>query len=623
MREQYHPHVDGLRALAVIAVVLFHLDTPYLTAGFMGVDVFFVISGFLITGHVIKEREVNQFSFLKFYGRRIRRLLPALFVVLCAALVVSCFILTPIYLEELAEQTLAAMLAISNVFFWINSGYFDSDSSLKPLLHTWSLGVEEQFYLVWPLLILLLWKIKHWAIPAIALISLLACEWMLRWDSSAAFFLMPFRVIEFCIGALAFSLMHKQVSSLIKQWLAVLGLASILAAFFFYSKDIVFPGVNALAACLGTAFVIYSGQSTLVGRLLSVRPALWIGAISYSLYLCHWPVIVLTRHLYGSNESVVDVALDLGLFSIAAVVLFYLVEKPFRKKALDGNFRISRKVLILFLLMCVTVIASLSAFIIHSQGRLLSQTTLLTKADHEKGMAARLVPLQTACGLRTWEKCYDPTPDGFNVMVIGDSHALDGFNIVSIAYPHAHVYLKALPGGCAPMVSEDEVLMGPNHPGRQECVDFNRSLFTRDSLKEADAIVISAMIRRYRGEHVLRTVKALREKVADDVKIIVLGGYFVLHKNMLDLANQQIDPRIHKEYVDDLARDEDLLRDNANTLNYIYVSKKALVCSDEELTSCPIYFGEEPFAFDGNHLTLSAAKAMGERLAKTHPTLFD
>jgi peptidoglycan/LPS O-acetylase OafA/YrhL len=623
LKDKYFPHVDGLRALAVLAVVLFHLDIPYLTAGYMGVDVFFVISGFLITGHVIRARESNNFSLIHFYGRRMRRLLPALFVVLCLTLASSIFILAPIYLEELAEQSLSAMFAVSNIFFWINSGYFETDSSLKPLLHTWSLGVEEQFYLIWPLLILLLWKHKHWMVPIISLVSLLVCEWFLRKDSSGAFFLMPFRVVEFGVGAWVYILLHKSHPMLNKQALSVVGLISIVGAFFYYSKLTLFPGISALVVCFGTAFVIYAGQHTLVGKFLSIRPALWIGAISYSLYLCHWPVIVLTRHLQGPNDSILDILFDVVLFTVASIALFYMVEKPFRSKKLTGQFRVSTQALAIFLFTCMTLIGAMSAFIFKVQGQIIGEATLLTKMDYEKGMSDRLKLLQVTCSTRSWETCYDPNSNAYNVMVIGNSHALDGFNIISTAYPNKHVYMKALPGGCAPMVPDDEILMAPSHPSRQECINFNKALLTYDGLKDANAIVINARIGVYRGEHILKTVKLIRSIINSEVKVIVLGGYIETNKSMFDLINENIDPRVHQEYILSVAKDEDMLRRNAGPLDYIYISKKELVCEGNEVSSCPIYFGNEPFAFDGNHLSLSAAKTMGENLAKRYPMLLD
>jgi peptidoglycan/LPS O-acetylase OafA/YrhL len=336
----YRPDLDGLRAVAVLAVLVHHLSSAALPGGFVGVDVFFVISGFLITGIVLRELAAGTFSIGRFYERRVRRLFPALFAMLAALLVAGWFLLLPSDYLATLRATAGTLLFSSNLVFWrdLAEGYFAADAKLNPLLHTWSLGVEEQFYLLFPAALLLAMRHARTRLPLLlavaALASFLLGWWWLRDHPVAVFFLLPFRAWELLVGALlAVGALRLPQGRMQREALATLGLAAILASAWLFDGRTPFPGPAALAPVLGAAAVIHAGGAgpTAVGALLCWRPAVYIGLISYSLYLWHWPLIVLARFANGMDPMTPWLP-ALFVASIALASLSYhFVEKPFRR----------------------------------------------------------------------------------------------------------------------------------------------------------------------------------------------------------------------------------------------------------------------------------------------------
>jgi len=327
----YRPDIDGLRAIAVLAVVLFHADIALFRGGFVGVDVFFVISGFLITRIILREvQQANannvRFDYLRFYERRARRLFPALFVTTAIAFCAGAILMVPSHLERFSGALLSSLVWLSNVFFWTETGYFDSDAHLKPLLHTWSLSVEEQFYLIWPALLVALGTLGNlrWVlagIVTISAISLLGAEMMHLSDSSAAFFLMPFRIYEFGLGALLVWFVERPPKNTwVLEGTLFLGLALIGASILLFRESSVVPGWLGLIPCLGAVGVIYAGRAPRLGMVLRNPAAVYIGRISYSLYLVHWPIVVFYR--YREEEfTTIDRAIVIAAALLAAQAL--------------------------------------------------------------------------------------------------------------------------------------------------------------------------------------------------------------------------------------------------------------------------------------------------------------
>ncbi len=336
---QYRDYIDGLRAIAVLSVVFFHAAPDMLPGGFVGVDVFFVISGFLITYIIASEIRNGTFTIAGFYLRRIRRLLPAAFVVYMFTFAAAAILLFPDAFREFGKSLIAATLIYANVHFAKRSGYFDAPSHEKPLLHTWSLSIEEQFYIVWPIFLLLfLPRIRsHWLMLLVTvtlLASLGYAEWAARKASATAFFDVFARIWELLTGAaLALTIHHIRLNAALRESFAWLGLTLILASCVLLNEAVTFPGISALPACLGAAMVIASSfhQTTTASRLLSLSPIVFIGLISYSLYLWHWPVLTLARY-YLERPLSVNEAFPLVLFAfIAAVLSWRYIERPFRE----------------------------------------------------------------------------------------------------------------------------------------------------------------------------------------------------------------------------------------------------------------------------------------------------
>ena len=339
----YRADIDGLRGIAVLSVLSFHLGVSWTPGGFVGVDIFFVISGFLICGMIAGDLARSQFSLAHFYERRIRRLAPALAVVLVATAVAAAFLLYPGPFRDFGRSLVAAPLAVSNLYFWRTSNYFSPSSAGLPLLHTWSLGVEEQFYLIFPFLLAWLHKLPRGAMLGVlgcVVAASFACsaELALR-NPDAAFYLPQSRAWELGLGALlALNVVPAPKSAWTRATFGALGVGVIIASVQRLDVTMPFPGPAALLPCLGAALVIQAGRGGEgpVQRLLAVRPLRFVGLISYSLYLWHWPIIVFTKTATDSLNLSHSAKLFCGLLAIAlAAMTWRFVEQPCRRAQLD------------------------------------------------------------------------------------------------------------------------------------------------------------------------------------------------------------------------------------------------------------------------------------------------
>src|SRR6056297_20083 len=338
----YRADIDGLRALAVLPVLAFHAGLAPFSGGFVGVDVFFVISGYLIAGLILPRIRAGRFSLLEFYERRARRLLPALFVVMAVSGALAAALFLPAELREFGQSAVAATLFASNVLFSRETGYFETEAALKPLLHTWSLGVEEQFYLLFPLLLMALAARRAGRVAlvpvlaALALASLALAAWAVPRAPAFAFYLLPTRLWELMLGALlAVAPLPALRRRAVREAAAAAGLAAILWAMLRYSEATPFPGPAALLPCLGAALVIHAGASgpTAVSRALSLGPVVFVGLISYALYLWHWPVLVFAEYAAVRELTTVETGAALALSGVLAALTWRFVERPFRRPA--------------------------------------------------------------------------------------------------------------------------------------------------------------------------------------------------------------------------------------------------------------------------------------------------
>jgi peptidoglycan/LPS O-acetylase OafA/YrhL len=336
--QRYRPEIDGLRALAILPVVLFHYRVPGFRGGFVGVDVFFVISGYLITSLIQTEMTRGTFSLAHFYERRVRRIFPGLFAMLAVVSAVAYVFFFPVDLVRYAQSLFATALFGANFEFWREAGYFDAFANQKPLLHLWSIAVEEQFYVLFPALLILMRRsaprLRVAAMGFIFLASFVLSAWGVGAAPVATFYLLPARAWELMLGALlALGAIPAIRSRMTSDVLAALGLILIGVAVFAFTSETPFPGPAALVPCAGAALVIHAGhpERTLTGRMLAARPLVFIGLISYSLYLWHWPVFVFATYVpFHEPAGVQSVAL-IALSFVLAALSWRFVEQPFRK----------------------------------------------------------------------------------------------------------------------------------------------------------------------------------------------------------------------------------------------------------------------------------------------------
>lgn len=342
----YRPEIDGLRAIAVLPVILFHAGFERVSGGYVGVDVFFVISGYLITSIILRELAQGEFSVIRFYERRARRILPALFFVLACTLPFAWLWLLPDELQRFGLSMAAVAGFVSNLYFWRTTDYFAPAAHEQPLLHTWSLAVEEQYYLLLPVFLLVCWRFRRsglgWATAAIAVLSLALAEWGWRNDPTANYYLLPTRAWELLAGSLLASIaarspLRVQQSSSTAQWGSAAGLLAILFSIVTFDDSTPFPSVYTLVPVIGTVLVIaLASRDTLTGRLLATPPLVGIGLISYSAYLWHQPILVFSRHLYPDQGVGLPILASLASL-LLAVLSWRYVELPFRRLRLAPN----------------------------------------------------------------------------------------------------------------------------------------------------------------------------------------------------------------------------------------------------------------------------------------------
>jgi peptidoglycan/LPS O-acetylase OafA/YrhL len=353
---KYRSEIDGLRSVAVLPVIFFHAGLEVFSGGFVGVDVFFVISGYLITTVLVSDLKQGDFSLVHFYERRARRILPALFLVIFACLPAAWLLLSPEDLASFSRSIVSVATFSSNFLFWSESGYFNTAAELKPLLHTWSLAVEEQYYILFPLLLLAGWKLGIRALcillVLVGVLSLMLAQWGAFAKPSATFYLLPTRGWELLMGAGA-ALMLDTLK--VRNWcggkhaepLSVLGLALVLLSIFIYSEETPFPSLYTLVPTLGTLLIIlFAVEGTLVQKALGLKPLVFVGLLSYSAYLWHQPLLAFAKHAGLYTPTLPTIFALLVLVIGFSYLSWRFVEKPFRDKQAFNRKQIFRYALI-------------------------------------------------------------------------------------------------------------------------------------------------------------------------------------------------------------------------------------------------------------------------------------
>ena len=425
----YRPDIDGLRALAILPVVLFHAFPNLLPGGFIGVDIFFVISGYLITNILLKDIQAGNYSIKNFYARRVRRIFPALSVVLLFCLALGWIVLTAVEYRALGKHAAGGAGFIANFMFWREAGYFDTAGDTKPLLHLWSLGIEEQFYIFWPLLLYFFAK-RSWnillLILVVAFFSFGLNVWQVGSNASAAFYSPLSRSWELALGAfLAYQALHplQAFSSIIERYrslLSGLGLIMVVIGFVVINESRSFPGWWALLPALGSALLIATGPKGFVNRLvLSRQFFVWVGLISFPLYLWHWPLLSFARIIYSETPPF-DVRVVLVVFSVVlAAFTYYLIERPIRHSSSKRPLIIGLSVLMLCLCIVGAVVYKTKGVKARHAGLLNADPTSLTMgADRKRWDNECGIPLEAKLILKS---CFTPRDKKANYAVWGDS----------------------------------------------------------------------------------------------------------------------------------------------------------------------------------------------------------
>jgi peptidoglycan/LPS O-acetylase OafA/YrhL len=624
MTLQYRPEIELLRAVAILFVIAAHLPLTNMSGGYVGVDVFFVISGFLIGRQVYMETRNGTFSFVAFYERRIRRIVPALYAMLAVLAVSAVFLLFPARLEQLGKSSLSVIVFSSNMFFWNEVGYFAPAAHETPLLHTWSLGVEEQLYLVFPLLLFLLVKwanrrLVAWLTVAAAA-SFAVNVWHVGDHPLGAFYLAPERAWEFLAGAiLAVGGVKAPVRGAYRAAMVGAGLVLIVAPLFLYTDSTPFPGVGALPPVVGTALVIW-GHSGAENQLLKwpvFKVGYFFGTISYSLYLWHWPLTVLfAKHAGISSASVhLNNAEKIALFAamtMAGWLSFHFVERPIRNRAIlktrAGLFTATGMASACMAVLFVATVAT-GGF----PTRVDPQVAALGKYleyDHDAAYRARSCLL--ALDQRYVDidsECLRSDPSSLNVLVWGDSLAAGyaiGFR--AIAAELRWQILQATAESCSPV--------GPDSRFAPHCRNFNAGVQSFIKDKRPDALLLAGLWN-------FRDLPFLPDLLArvrhEGMPIFILGPpiryqdrlpYLLVQFAMTGLG--RFDSRDYLAAVS-FEVDKQMKKEMLGNSNVTFISVLDAVCQGK---SCPVLVdGTVPMQFDEYHLTAPGSGFVARKLA--------
>jgi peptidoglycan/LPS O-acetylase OafA/YrhL len=654
---QYRPDIDGLRAIAITAVVAFHAGLKGVTGGFIGVDIFFVLSGFLITSMLFKEAELTgKINLQEFYARRVRRLLPASSLVLVVTIILAYFFLIPIGDEQLkfARSAIATAFFVSNIYFWKSSGgYFDGPSDQIPLLHTWSLSVEEQFYLVWPILLIGIvrfailkgLKLRNLVLLTLAVMftgSLGTSIWLSAESPSAGFYLLPSRIWELAAGAMAGVFLYKRGlnKSLNARWfaefLSLAGLSAIIIGIIYFDATMTFPGWVALLPVSGTVAVVIAGSLSYknsVSRMLSTKPMVWIGKLSYSWYLWHWPLLVFTK-INNFGHSDLSINLVIVFFALLlAFLTYYFVENPIRHnkpwafKTQKGSLNLGAGMMVF----AVATVVSLLAVRTQAQETVLSKQVDYAYLDFSplrftcsrNGSNPLEVLNKTACemGNKTAAE---------TIVVWGDSHSDHWMPLLVDYFKNYRIIQYSMPG-CPPLI-------GNANPHVENCRAFNdlvaESIKLNTSVK---GVILAARWSAYTGSPAIQNKQksdspiyfdASATSTEDALSILNISlerTLKTINTNNLKILVMGATPefkypvpacvfRKSPEYCQSTRAENDIYREKVMKVLRDTIAKQPgvrLADGYEALCDsqyCPVVKNERIFYSDGDHLTGSGAK---------------
>lgn len=640
---KYRPDIDGLRALAVIPVILFHAGYEYFDGGFIGVDIFFVISGYLISTIIINELDNNNFSLVNFYERRARRILPALFFLILVCIPFSYLLLLPEDLLDFSRSVISVSLFSSNFLFWIDSGYFETASELKPLLHTWSLAVEEQYYILFPLFLMITWSYGKKTVLIllfiIGLFSLFLADLASNFYEnqkiiSGSFFLLPTRAWELLIGVIiALYLKNNGFlnSILINQILSLLGFSLIIISFFVIDESLPFPSLYALAPTIGTGLIIMAAvEGTFIYKFFSLKPIVGMGLISYSAYLYHQPILAFARHRNYGEISDLNTFI-LCLLSVAfGYISWKYVEKPFRDKK-----RFNRKEVFSLSLMMILIFSFLGAITIYGKGfpnrgthydkfKINNFTLNNNKLQIESWSLLKNLNNDNKYVLENFdfekESWFSKKDVRKKLLLVGNSHSKDMFNVLTYSNDGRNNFQIARFG--------------------LEISLLQDSFFSLKNYNDADIVMI---VSRYLANDLKNLVKIAERVIKDNKKLVIVRNIFEFKDNgNFNLADQvliqsvtkeqiksskELQLRINQSYTDnyhlkkypDKERENTIMQSNIiidnlkNEYSEITVlNRMKYICDNERCSAADEELNK--FFFDYSHHTIIGAKYFGQKV---------
>jgi len=602
----YIPHLDGLRAISVIAILVFHFRPDWLPGGFLGVDIFFIISGFLITSLLLDEIQNNgRINFSRFYARRFKRLFPSFILVILFTLFSAYVLFDQQKFVSVAKTALVSVFGVSNLYFYKTSSYFDLSSIEKPLLHIWSLNIEEQFYFIWPVLLFATYKFllrrSKTFYFTLAILFFVSIYFNLN-HPVATFYLPVFRSYEFLIGA-GLALFPWKHGRYLKYSHTCFYISLIALPIIFLTLDsaTLLPGPASLLFILPAVFLITNGGIRSRLNILHMKLFKYIGKRSYTIYLVHWPIIV----FYLESESRQQLS---GLESLFLILIIFFISHIIYR-FYEIPLRISRNGSKLFWISMLTlsllVIAICAPTLALNKKPLTNQRGLIyTQSDIDSGKQLRFSTRIKICETKGWENCDVPLSDEFNVLIMGDSHAADALNAMYAVFPDFDYSMSEL-GGCPPTKRMTE-LVPRTFPNLDKCVSINKTRFDIEFLKQFDAIVINVLFGWYSPEELNRYTTFLKESGIK--KVVVFGGYFET-KSELPLLINQFGFNENKVLEDIISTSETdpVLQELTNDLGYLYISKKKSLCI---LSDCSYWKSGIPFTWDSHHLSFEFAESL-------------
>lgn len=633
---EYKPEIDGLRAFAIIAVIGFHYFSNIFPGGFIGVDIFFVISGYLITENIIKQNAAGNFSYYVFYARRVRRLFPALAFTIVLCFCAAYLLFNAEHMLRFGKIAVSSIFSVSNFTFRDEAGYFDLSKDFKPLLHTWSLAVEAQFYLIMPFFLIMAQrslKIRGIIITFLILIlaNCLMSQMVVAYSPETAFYMFFFRIFEFAIGGLCVFIFTPQIikNSFFSTLLFIGGITSILLAIFLYNEAMPFPGIAALVPCLGVAAIILSRSK--LNFILRNKPMVLLGKISYSLYLIHWPIMIFYKYWKFSSPDTYESLTLIALSLFIAGIMYLFVENPVRYAVKRNNAMASSGLFTGFCFMALIIISTVSLISITSEGmpwRIKHSLKNIMTTDEYKKEENKFCKDYHQNELIT---CFYNNNSKKNILVWGDSHARHLHPGFVNSFPD-HNIMTAYLSSCLPVFSKNGPLIPISAMAIKqfsECVERNEKIKTLIENEQFNLIVLSGRwagyenFYKHESQYQLQQIFAKETKKiieelskSKNIRFLVIGAgpepgkalnscmsvpaYFVNSERIKERCINSVKlpsetKKLNKTFSEALANDE----------NVLFISPTDIFCTSEN--TCKYIYNDNLLFRDENHFTVNGA----------------